>query len=334
MTIRDIPRREFIKSSVALGAGLASMSIPGVVRAKDFPTQPIRLVVGTAAVGINDLVARLIAPIMEKELGQPVIVDNKPGAAQKLALQSVVKAPADGHTLLVSSSAILATAVTHSSMPADPVNDLAHITMIADGSFTFAVNTKLGITTLQDFVTLAKKNPGKIKYGASGAGSAIHLCGELFSQRMGVSMVAVQYTNVGQRIADLLANEIQMSIHGLSAIAQHITAGGMLGLVVAGREREPTFPNIPTTVELGIADVDSVSNWFGLHAPKRTPAPVIKALYEAANKAIKDASVREKLIVGGLRPIGDMPEELAARLKRDHGIFGTAAREAKIKIED
>ncbi len=317
----------------ALLAGTVITLSANPVLAKDFPTQPIRLIVGTAAAGLNDHVARLVAPIMERELGQPVIVDNRPGAANKLALGLVAKAAPDGHTLLVSSSAVLATAVTHSAMPADPIKDLEHISMIADGSFTFTVNAKVPATNVKEFIELAKKEPGKLKFGASGSGSAIHLSGEVFAQRAGIKLVAVQYVSAGQRVTDLLANQIQMSINAIQVTGPHIKTGDLRALFVASAVREPGFPDIPTSVELGIPDVDKVSNWFGLHAPKGTPAPVLKALQDAVVKAVRDPGVTDKLVQGGLRPIGDTPAQFLARLQGDEKIFREAAISANIKVD-
>jgi tripartite-type tricarboxylate transporter receptor subunit TctC len=330
MSVRNTSRRRFL---TVTAAGLAAMGLPHAHAADKFPSQPVRLIVGTAASGLNDMVARLIAPIMEKELGQPVLVENRPGAANKLALGLVAKAAPDGHMLLVSSSAVMATAVTHTRMPANPVTDLAHICMIADGYFTFSINSKIPARNAAEFVALAKQNPN-MKYGASGAGSAIHLAGELFLQRAGIKMKAVQYVSAGQRVADALAGEIQMTINAIQVTGQHIQSGDLRGLFVASREKEPGFPDIPTSFELGYADLDSVSNWFALHAPKGTPDPVIRTLHAAAVKAINDPSVRDKLIAGGLRPIGDTPDKLLERLKSDQRIFGAAAREANIKIDE
>lgn len=327
MTIAYLSRRSVL-AGLAGSAVLARSSF-----AAEFPTQPIRLIVGTAAAGLNDYVARLVAPIMERELGQPVVVDNRPGAANKLALGLVAKAKPDGHTLLVSSSAVLATAVTHSSMPADPIKDLEHISMIADGSFTFTVNSKVPAKNVQEFIALAKSEPGKLKFGASGSGSAIHLAGEVFAQRAGIKMVAVQYVSAGQRVTDLLANQIQMSINAIQVTGPHIKTGDLQPLFVASSVREPGFPDIPTSIEVGISDVDKVSNWFGLHAPKGTPAPVLQALHTAVTKAVADAGVTEKLVTGGLRPIGDKPAEFLARLQGDEKIFREAALSANIRVD-
>lgn len=324
-----IHRRSLILATISAGA----LFMLNPASAQDYPTQPIKLIVGTAAAGLNDHVARLIAPVMERELGQPVVVENRPGAANKLALGLVAKSKPDGYTLLVSSSAVLATAVTHKSMPADPIKDLEHISMVADGSFTFTVNSKVPAGNTQEFIELAKKEPGKLKFGASGSGSAIHLAGEVFAQRAGVDLVAVQYTSAGQRVADLLSNQIQMSINAIQVTGPHIKTGDLKPLFVASAVREPGFPDIPTSVELGIPDVDKVSNWFGIHAPVGTPKPVLAALHAAVVKAVNDPEVREKLTTGGLRPIGDTPESFLARLKGDEKIFREAAQSANIQVE-
>lgn len=331
MSGKSVSRRQLL---TATAASFLLMCCPWAKAvAADYPTQPVRLLLGSAASGIHDLVARLIAPVMEKELGQPVIVENKPGAAQKLALGLATSAKPDGHILFVSSSAMMATAVTHAKMPADPLKDLEHISMIAEGFFTFAINPKVEATTTAEFIALAQKNP-KMTYGASGIGSAIHLAGELFLQRAGIKMRAVQYTSSGQRTADALANEIQMTINAIQVTGQYIETGALRGLFVASKDRESGYPNIPSSYELGLKDLDRISNWFGLHAPKDTPKPILKKLHAAVLKAINDPMVRERLISGGLQPIGNTPEEFTARLSSDQEIYREIAREAKISVLD
>lgn len=322
-------RRRFLRRTAALASAAL---LPTVGRTQGFATRPIRLVVGNAAGGANDLVARLIAPVLMERLGQPVVVENKPGAAGNIGLETVIKAPPDGHTLFVSSSVMLASAHTKAA-GLDPVDGLEHVSMICDGYFVFSINETVRAGTLAEFVALAKRAPGTINYGTPGAGGNIHVAGELFKLRTGIDIVPIHYKSAGALTADLIANQIQMSIQGLAIIGPHIRTGKARPLMIASRERDRQFPEIPTSVELGIPDLDSVTNWFGLHAPKGTPAPIVRTLHTLAVEAVANPAVREKLVAGGFVPVGSSPDEFRARIVRDYRIFGDTVREAKVRSE-
>ena len=249
MSGTKVSRRGFMAASAGLGVAFAC---PSIVRAASYATQPIRLFVGTGAAGTNDLVARLIAPVLKEELGQPVLVENRPGAATTLALGLVSKARPDGHTLLVSSGAAVAVHVTSVTKPADLIKDLSHVGMICDGAYTYALNAQVPAKDAKEFIELLKKEPGKIRYGGTGPGGTIHLSGELFCLRTGTKMTVVQYTNAGMRASDLLANETQLGIGGIGVLGQHIKSGALRGLFVAGEQREPLVP--------GPADVGRARN--------------------------------------------------------------------------
>ena len=325
-----ITRRSFLGGPVALGATVAS---PAVLRAQSFATRPVRMVVGNAAGGINDFMARLIAPIMAEEFGQPVVVDNRPGAAGNLGLGLAVRAAPDGHTLFASSSVMLATAHTHVSKPANPVTDLDHITMIGSGAFTFTYNANVPAQNYAEFVELAKREPGKLKHGTPGAGGNIHLAAELFKIRAGIQLTPVHYSSAGAILTDVLNNEIQLAINAIQLTAGHIRAGKLRPLFVASGEREAEVPEMPTSVELGLKDMDRITNWFGLHAPKGTPPGILRQIHAAAVKAIRAEDSGRRLAAGGFKPIGDSPEAFTARLVSDDKIFAEVAQTAAIRIE-
>lgn len=329
MNTTETSRRRFV---LGTAAAAATGAVPLRAQAPSYATRPVRLVVGNAAGGANDLVARLIGPVLMERLGQPVVVENRPGAAGNIGLEAVVKAPPDGHTLFVSSSVMLASAHTKAA-GLDPVDGLEHVSMICDGYFVFSVNTAVPAGTLAEFVALAKRAPGTINYGTPGAGGNIHVAGELFKLRTGIDIVPVHYKSAGALTADLIANQIQMSIQGLAIIGPHIRTGKAKPLMIASRERDRQFPEIPTSVELGIADLDSVTNWFGLHAPRGTPAAIVRTLHALAVEAVGTPAVREKLVAGGFVPVGSSPEEFRARILKDYRIFGDTVREAKVKSE-
>jgi tripartite-type tricarboxylate transporter receptor subunit TctC len=330
MSGTKVSRRGFMAASTGLGVALAC---PSIVRAASYATQPIRLFVGTGAAGTNDLVARLIAPVLKEELGQPVLVENRPGAATTLALGLVSKARPDGHTLLVSSGAAVAVHVTSVTKPADLIKDLSHVGMICDGAYTYAVNAQVAAKDAKGFIELLKKEPGKIRYGGTGPGGTIHLSGELFCLRTGTKMTVVQYTNAGMRASDLLANETQLGIGGIGVLGQHIKSGALRGLFVAGEQREPLFPDLPTSVELGIKDLESITNWFGLHGPKGMPDQIVRQLNAALAKAIAHTEVRNVLGANGMFVSGGPPEALVARMNKDHKVLSEVAEAANIRVE-
>lgn len=327
MTKLHISRRR-----VLIGAGLAGAAVmaPAVLRAQSYATKPIRMIVGNSAGGSNDIMARMIAPIMAEELGQPVTVENRPGAAGGLGLSTVINAPPDGHTLFCSSMAIVATRHTYAKPVADPVTDLEHLTTIATGDFVFTINADVPANNLQEFIAYAKANPGKLKIGSPGQGGDIHLQGELFKMRAGIEMSTVHYSQVGSLLNDVLTNQIQLALNAVRLVAPHIKAGKLRPLFVASNDREPQLPNVPTSAELGLKDMNVITTCFGLHAAKNTPPAILDQVYKAGIKGI-DAN-REKLTSGGFKPIGDTPASFRARIDAFDRVFAEVAKAAHIQV--
>lgn len=330
MKTGSISRRQALTAAVGLGGAIA---MPSLVRAASYATQPIRLFVGTAAAGTNDLVARLIAPIMKDELGQPVLIENRPGAATTLAVSLVANAKPDGHTLLVSSGAALAVHAVSVAKPASLLDDLSHVAMLADGDYLYAVNANVPVRNVEEFIALLKKEPGKIRYGGTGPGGTVHLSGELFALRTGVRMTAVHYTNAGQRANDLLANQVQLGIGGSAVLGQHIRSGALRGLFVAGVKRDAQFPDLPTSAELGFKDLDGITNWFALHGPKGMPADINRQLNAAARKALANPEVQKLVAASGMTVAGSSPEELTDRMRKDDALIRDVAKSANIRVE-
>jgi tripartite-type tricarboxylate transporter receptor subunit TctC len=321
------------RRKVLLGAGAlgASIAFPAVVRAKSYASKPIRMIVGNSAGGSNDILARLIAPIMSEELGQPITVENRPGAAGSIGMAAAMNSPADGHTLFCSSMAIIATKHTYAKKAADPVTDLEHITTIGSGDFTFTVNSDVPARDYEEFVALARSQLSKLKVGSPGLGGDIHLVGELFKIRAGVNLDTVHYSQVGNLVNDLLTNQIQLGINAIRITAVHIKAGKLRPLFVASTEREPMFPDTPTSIELGLKDMHKISSCFGLHAPKGTPPEIVEQLNKAAVSAINAS--KERMIGAGYKPIGDTPASFRERINDFDRIFAEVAQTAKVRVE-
>lgn len=313
-------------------AGLAGLAAPGLARAQSYATRPVRLFAGTGPSGSNDLVARLIAPRFEAALGQPVVVENRPGGATTLAVGLVAQSKPDGHTLLVSSAAAVSTYVTSVNKPPSLIEDLDHIGMICDGAFIYAVHKDIPAKNTAEFIALLKSEPGKIRYGATGTGGGIHLSGALFQQQTGTQMTVIQYANAGMRLNDLLANQTQLGIAGAAVLSQQIEAGMLRPLFIAGTERSALFPDVPTSLQDGITELEGISNWFGLHGPKGMPAELIASLNGVLAGALKDERVLAGFRAAGFFPVGGSPAELLARMKADAALTQRIAQKADIRI--
>lgn len=325
-----LTRRRFLYAGVTLAATLGA---PSIVRAKSYATHPVRLFVGTAAAGSNDLVARLIAQPLEEMLGQPVTVENRPGGATTMSVGLVGNARPDGHTLLVSSSAAVATYIASATKPPSLVHDLSHIGMICDGAFIYAVHKDVPVKTTAEFIALLKSEPEKIRYGATGAGGGIHLSGALFQQKTGTQMTVIQYANAGMRLTELLANQTQLGIAGAAVLAQQIKSGALRPLFVAGTERTALFVDVPTGAEAGVSGLEDISNWFGLHGPKDLDPQIAADLNGMLQKALIDPKVQEGFAASGLFGVPGKPGDLVARMNKDVVVMTEVVNTGGIRIE-
>jgi tripartite-type tricarboxylate transporter receptor subunit TctC len=329
MTRFNPSRRRFLATAAATGALLAA---PSILRAQSYASRPVTVVVPNAAGGGNDLFARLIQPVLQEELGQPVLVENRPGAAGNIGLVYARDAEPDGHTLFCSSSGMMATAHTHQNAPGNPVDLFEHITMLAIGNFTFTIPASLGPKDYASFKEMVLAAPGDYRHGTPGAGANIHLSAELFKLNEGIDMPAIHYKGSADIMTDLLSNQIQMANNAISTTAPHIRAGMLVPIFTAGTERETEIQGVPTSAELGIKDVDRINNWYALHAPKGTPEDVLDQVHAAAVKAIGMDDAREKARAAGMKPVGDSREDFIARMKADDAIFASVAQATGIRV--
>lgn len=328
MRNHSISRRRFL----AVSGGIAAMSVAGSASSQSYPNRPIRLVVGNSAGGSNDYVARLLSPFMSEKLGQSVVVDNRPGAAGNIGLDHVVKSAPDGYTLFMGGSNMLASAHTR-PIGINPVEDLEHISMFNDGWMVYSTNTIIPATNLAEFIALAKKEPGKLNYGTPGAGGNIHVSAELFKLRTGIDITPIHYKSMGNVYADLLSNQIQMSIQTFATLEAQVKAGKQRALFVAAKARSPSHPDVPCSVELGIADLEYITNWFGVHAPKGTPKPILDRLNAIVVEAARNPVISEKLVGGGFVPAGNTQEAFKARIAQDYKVIGETVRAANVRVE-
>lgn len=327
----QLNRRQF---SLALGAGAIGLGSARTGYAQNYPSKAIRLIVGFAPGGLTDIIARMIAPVLSEQLGQPVIVDNKPGANGNISTAFVAGSEPDGHTLLLSSSAqIVYSPNTYKKLPADPITGLRHVTMIGEGDFIFVVNSQVGVNTLAEFVALAKAKPGSLNYATGGLGGSLHVIQEMFRQRVGIDMVPVHYKGSAAALTELLSNQVQVFCDGLPSLDPYIKSGKLKPLFVSSSKRMEALPNVPSSAEVKLPEFASLSNWFGLHAPKGTPDAVVARLNTALNAAKTSPAVLEKLKGAAIRPVFNPASEFAAQIGAANNAIAQVTRAGNIQIE-
>ena len=280
-------------------------AVPAI--AQDFPNKPIRLVVGFPPGGSTDIIARIVAARLRETLGQPVIIENRPGADGIVAANMVIKAPADGYTLMIGTTSVMTVnPVLYDTLSYDPLKDFDPVSLIGLVPVVIAVQPSLPITNTKELIEYAKANPGKLDYAA--AAPAHTLATELFKQMTGTDFNHIPYKGSAQAVAALLAGDVQLTFVDSPAIMSHVKAGKLRGLAVSTAQRVATLPELPTVAEQGIPGFD-VSLWMGFSAPAGTPAAIIIRLSEEFAKVAKDRDVIAQLEAGGGVPVGSTPAQ-------------------------
>ncbi|MDQ3025536.1 MAG: tripartite tricarboxylate transporter substrate binding protein [Pseudomonadota bacterium] len=289
----------------------------GNAQAQPYPSKPIRFVVPYPAGGPLDTVARLLAQKVSESVGQPVVVDNKPGAGGNIGADIVAKSPADGYTILMGAVATHAINPTlYASIPYDPVRDFAPITQVASTPNVLVVNPGVPAASVAEFIAYAKANPGKLNFGSGSTGSAGHLAGELFKAMAGVEMTHVPYKGAAPAMNDLIGGQIQLMFDNLASSLGQVRAGKVRALAVTTAKRTPLAPELPTIAEAGLPSFD-ISTWFGVFAPAGTPREALDRLHAQFTRALAAPDVREKMQNLGAEPVGNRPEEFAAYIRAE-----------------
>ena len=280
-----------------------------------YPDKPVRLVVGFAPGG-SDLSARIVAQKLSQLWGQQVIVDNRPGAAGNIGADAVAKAPPDGYTLLLCVNSYTINTSVYRNIGWDLIRDFAPIGRYATSPLVVVVNDKMPVKNFAEFLAYAKAHRGKLNYGSAGAGSAPHLAVELFANRTGIEMTHIPYKGSGPSVTALVADEVQLSFGALSAFDSFIKSGRLRPLAVTTAKRFAQLPDVPTISESGVPDFD-VDIWYGLLAPAKTPAPIVKQLSDDLKKVLADADTQGKLRGLGVEPAYLDPQQMGELMKRD-----------------
>jgi len=298
-----------------------------------YPAKPIRLIVPFAAGGGNDNVARLVGKHLSDSLGQPLVIDNRPGAGGVLGAELAAKSAPDGYTLFlggVGSHAINPN--LNDSLPYDPIRDFAPVALLATAPLVLVVHPSVPADSFKAFVALARARPGQLNYASNGNGSSSHLAAVMFDSMTGVDMVHVPYKGLSPALADLLSGRVQLMFSSVVAILAHIKAEKLRGLAVTGARRLPSMPDLPTIAESGLPGYEA-SSWYGVLAPAGTPREIVARLNAELVKALAQPEVRTSLLAEGAEPIGGSPEQFAAHIRSEMERLGKLIREAKIRLE-
>jgi tripartite-type tricarboxylate transporter receptor subunit TctC len=315
--------------AVALAAALAVAAADGV--AQSYPNRPIRMVVPLSAGGFADVPARIIAPRLSEALGQTVFVENKPGAGATIGTDFVAKAKPDGYTLLFTGTPHVISHALYKNLPYDPLKDFASIMLVASGPYVLVVNPQLQVRSVQELITAARAQPGKIDYASSGNGSAQHLVSAMFATMAGIDLSHVPYKGSGPAMQDLLSGQVKVSFAGIPNVMPHVKAGKLRALAVSTPKRSPDLPDVPTVAEAGVPGYDATL-WLALLAPAGTPNEIVQKLYAETAKVLRDPEVQKAISPTGLDVSILGPQELPAFLQVETDKWGKVARDSGATI--
>ena len=322
------PRRHF-----ALGALLAAASPAFTARAQtaEWPTRPVRFILPYPPGGPTDIMGRVVAQALTRDLPQPVVVENRPGAAGAIGAEAVARAAPDGSTFLVNASAHVI--VPHMvRVPYDALLDFAPVTNIASVPLMLVVTPGLPVRSVAELIAYAKANPGRLSFASSSNGGAPHLAGELFKLMAGVDMAHVPYRGSGQAVPDLIAGNVQVMFDSMPSSAGAVREGKLRALAVTTAGRQAAFPELPTVAEAGVPGYE-ISTWYGIWAQAGTPAPILAKLHAAVASALRGEEARERMAALGAVPVADAPEDFARFVRSEYERWGRLVRDARIKAD-
>ncbi len=296
-----------------------------------YPDRPIRLIVPVAPGGAVDVVGRIVAQKLGAQLGQNVVVDNRPGANYIIGTEVVSKAPADGYTLLTTAGGHTINPVVYKKLPYDTFRDFTPISHICNSSgLVIVVHPSVPINTLQQLIDFAKTNPGKMIYVSAGWGNSTHIAGEQFQAMAGVKLTHVPYRSAGPAISDLIGGQVPLMFGPSPVVVPLVQAGRLRPLAFTGLKRSPQLPNVPTVDESGLKGYES-TGWYGLYGPRGMPRPIVDKLNTAVNQMLQTADVRERFTALNLEGVGGTPDAFAKFLKEDYARYVAVAKAAGIQ---
>lgn len=324
----QLPRRTFLGAGAALVAGLTPAFAQDV-----FPSRPVRLVVPYTPGGSNDVIARLLGQHLSVSWSQPVIVDNKAGAAGNIGSDFVAKAPADGYTLLITNNNTMSiNPVLFPKLPFDAEKDFEQVTLLGTVPVLLVVNPNLKVTTVKELIALAKSQPGRLSYASSGVGSPQHMAAELFKSMTATHILNIPYKGAASAVTDLLGGQVDMQFGAINSLLPHVRSGRLRAIGVAGARRADLLPDVPTIAEAGVPGFET-DIWLGLAAPAKTPRPVIEKINREVRRILALPDVRDKLAEQGIYAQTSSPADMAALAAVDRKRWDHVIKNAGLKPE-
>jgi tripartite-type tricarboxylate transporter receptor subunit TctC len=298
----------------------------------DYPTRPVKVIVPSPPGGGTDILARVLAQHFSKALGQPFVVENKPGAGNMIGIESVARSPGDGYTVLVTASTLALNSVLYKKVPYDPVRDFAPITLAATAPNVLVVNPALPAKSLAEFIALAKAKPGALSYGTPGIGTSPHLSMELLKSMAAIDLQHVPYRGTAAAVTDVIGGQIAAMFANALTAKPHVDSGRVRALAVSGPSRIEAFPTVPTVAEAGVAGYEAMQ-WYGMAAPAGTAPQIIARLHAEAAKALHSDEMKAKLALDGAQPVGSTPAEFAALIRRELEKWTRVVHAAGIELQ-
>jgi tripartite-type tricarboxylate transporter receptor subunit TctC len=326
-----VRRRDFLGGTLGVCGAVAGIAPAAWAQSQAFPTRPVRWVLGFAAGGTTDIVSRVVTQRLSEHLGQPFIIDPRPGAGTNLGTESVIRSAPDGYTVLLSGTPNAINAALYPRLNFNFIRDTAPIAGIAAVPNIMVVHPSLPVKTVPEFIAYAKANPGKVNMASSGVGSTPHLAGELFKMLTGLNLQHVPYRGAAHAVTDLLAGQVQLYFVTTPVSIEYIKAGKLRPLAAASAQRLPEFPDLPTVGET--VPGYEASAWYGVSAPKDTPAAVIEKFNRDMNAALADPKVKARLIELGCTPLGGSPADYGKLIAAETEKWGKVVKFAGLKAE-
>ena len=323
-----LPRRNFLH----LAAGAAALpAVSRIAWAQTYPSRPVRIIVPFAPAGSTDIVARLIGQWLSERLGQQFVIDNRPGGGSNIGTEAVVRAPADGYTLLMVGSANATNATLYDKLNFNFIRDIAPVASVIRFPYVMLVHPSVPARSVPEFIAYAKANPGKISMASSGTGAVPHVTGELFKMMAGIDMVHVPYRGGGPALTDLLAGQVQVYFAGTPASIEYIRAGRLRALAVTAATRSDALPDIPTVGEF--LPAYEASTWYGVGAPKVTPAEIVEKLNKEINAGLADPKIKARLADLGGDVLAHSPADFGKLIADETEKWGNVIRALNIKAD-
>lgn len=327
---RTFTRRTGLKTLAAATLAVASMG--SALAADAYPDKPLTMVVPFSAGGTTDILARIVGQALGQELGQTIIIENKPGAGGNIGAQQASRAKADGYTLFMGTVGTHAiNQALYKKLPYDPVKDFAPLSRVANVPNLLVAHPSRPYKTVQEMIAYAKKHPGEVTYGSPGSGASPHVSGALFQSMTGAELTHVPYKGSAPAISDLLGNQIAVMFDNMPSAIQHVRSGKLRPIAVTTAKRSPELPDVPTIAEAGVPGYEATS-WFGLWAVAGTPAPILTKLQTALTKVLKDPAVAKKIADQGGEVVIETPAQFDAFIKSEAAKWGKVVKESGAEV--